>query len=266
MITSVGSAAHADTMHELEGSGIGFHVSTIDARVQGEGSVESIVAALDTAGTNVGCDAVLLVRGGGSRTDLLTLDSELVAEAIARCPKPVFTGIGHEIDVSIADEVAPRSFKTPTACAAGVAAIVIDFVDRSEASWSEIAGQSLSLLQDAEHDLATTARTVRSLVFAVVARAQSQLDIVSDRIRRRPLAVLKMATRVVDTASDWLRLLDPVTTMARGWSIVRTADGKSVTSVAQVHASDIVTAHFKDGAVRAEVREVISNDQEKGPR
>jgi exodeoxyribonuclease VII large subunit len=266
VITSVGSAAHADTMHELEGSGIGFHVSTIDARVQGEGSAESIIAALDSAGRIDECDAVLLVRGGGSRTDLLTFDSELVAEAIARCPKPVFTGIGHEIDVSIADEVAHRSFKTPTACAAGVAAMVNDYVDVTEAAWSAIAGQSLSLLQDAEHDLATTATTVRSHVFAAVARAQSQLDIASDRIRRRPVAVLKMATRVVDAASDRLRLLDPVTTMSRGWSIVRNAEGKSITSVAHVHASDIVTAYFTDGAVRTEVREVIPNDQKKGPR
>ena len=62
-------------------------------------------------------DVVLLVRGGGARTDLATFDSERVARAVANLAVPVFTGIGHEIDTSVADEVAHTAYKTPTACA-----------------------------------------------------------------------------------------------------------------------------------------------------
>jgi exodeoxyribonuclease VII large subunit len=263
LITSAGSAAHADTMHELVGSAIGFHVLTIDARVQGEGSVDSIIAALGTAGA-LDVDAVLLVRGGGSRTDLLSFDAEAVAEAIARCPLPVFTGVGHEIDVSIADEVAHRSFKTPTACAAGVVALVNDFVQRTETAWAGIAQQSLSLLQQSEHDLATTATKVKSLVMAVVAGAHARLEVAKDRLRRRPLVVLKNALHALDTAGERLRLLDPATTMARGWSIVRDVNGKSITSVTHVRAHDVVSAQFADGVVTAEVREVMSTRSTKG--
>jgi exodeoxyribonuclease VII large subunit len=265
LITSIGSAAYADTMHELEGADIGFHISTIDVRVQGEGSAESVVAALRTA-ASLDVDVVLLVRGGGSRTDLLTFESEAVAEAIAQCPKPVRTGIGHEIDVSVADEVAHRAYKTPTACAAGVVSMVNAFIDTTEAAWGEIASQSLTLLQEAEHELSTTATSLRSLVFAAVARAQSRLDVARDRIRRRPTAVLKLASQVVDAASERLRLLDPATTMARGWSIVRDANGKSIKSVAQMHTNDLVAVQFADGSVRAEVQEVLPGDNSKGSR
>lgn len=262
LITSVGSAAHADTMHELEGSGIGFEVFTIDARVQGEGAVDSIVAALAHVG-RLGVDVALLVRGGGSRTDLLSFDAEAVAEAIARCAVPVFTGVGHEVDTSIADEVAHRSFKTPTACAAGVVAMVNDFVERTENTWSAIAAQSLSLLQQSEHELATTAARVKSLVMTAVAGAQSRLDVASDRLRRRPLDVLKYASQSLDLAGERLRLLDPVTTMARGWSIVRDASGRSVTSVTQLRPHDVVTAQFADGVATTEVREVTSTTKGK---
>ena len=263
-VTSIGSAAHADATKELEASGIGFHISTIDARVQGEGSEESIVAALRAAGKMNSVDVVMLVRGGGSRTDLLSFDAESVAEAIAQCPKPVFTGVGHEIDVSVADEVAHRSFKTPTACAAGIVAMVNEFVAATEEAWSAIATQSMAMLQEADHNLATTAARVRSLVATAVATAQSRLDVALDRLRRRPLDVLKTANKAIDAIADRVRLLDPVNAMARGWSIVRDANGKTVTSVAQLSAHDVVTAQFADGIVHAEVREVVQQAKTKG--
>jgi exodeoxyribonuclease VII large subunit len=193
----------------------------------------------------------------------LSFDAEAVAEAIARCAVPVFTGVGHEIDISIADEVAHRSFKTPTACAAGVVAMVNDFVERTENTWSAIAMQSLTLLQQSEHELATTAARVKSLVMTAVAGAQSRLDVARDRIRRRPFDVLKYASQSLDSAGERLRLLDPVTTMARGWSIVRDANGRSVTSVAQLRPHDVVTAQFADGVATTEVREVTSTTKGK---
>jgi exodeoxyribonuclease VII large subunit len=78
--------------------------------------------------------------------------------------------------------------------------------------------------------------------------------------------VLKLANQVVDAASERLRLLDPATTMARGWSIVRDANGKSIKSVAQMHTNDLVAVQFADGSVRAEVQEVLPGDNSKGSR
>jgi exodeoxyribonuclease VII large subunit len=199
---------------------------------------------------------VLLVRGGGSRTDLLTFDSEAVAEAIAQSALPVFTGVGHEIDVSIADEVAHRSFKTPTACAAGVVAMVNNYVTATEQAWGVIATQSLTMLQRASHDLAATAGQVRSAVATAVATAQSRLEVAADRLQRRPREILKTATYNIDAAAGRVRLLDPVHAMARGWSIVRDERGKTIRSVKELTERDVVTAYFADGTVRAEVQEV----------
>ena len=75
-----------------------------------------VAAAVRTLGRR-DVDVVLVVRGGGARSDLATFDTEVVARAIATCPRPVLTGLGHEVDRSVADEVAHLALKTPTACA-----------------------------------------------------------------------------------------------------------------------------------------------------
>src|SRR5262249_23054504 len=105
LVTSRGSAAAADFLHELELSGFGWQVVVADTRVQGTDAEQSIVAALDRA-IAAEVDAVALVRGGGSRTELATFDAEALARAIASSPVPVLTGIGHEVDDSVADRVA----------------------------------------------------------------------------------------------------------------------------------------------------------------
>ncbi len=231
LLTSIGSAAHADTLHELEASGIGFDVQVYDVRVQGEDAAPTVVAALQQAAQRSDIDLIMLVRGGGSKTDLLAFDTEEIAAAIGKCAKPVFTGIGHEIDFSIADEVAYRAFKTPTACAAGVVEMVNEFVQLTEDTWAQIASAASDLLQSAEHDL------IRTL----------------DRIRHRPMDVLNLAAQTLKGASDRLRLLDPVNTMARGWSITRDAHGKTVRNVGQVAAGEQITTQLSDGTITSTV-------------
>jgi exodeoxyribonuclease VII large subunit len=199
--------------------------------VQGEDAAPTVVAAMKQAAKRDDIDLIMLVRGGGSKTDLLAFDTEEIATAIGKCAKPVFTGIGHEIDFSIADEVAHRAFKTPTACATGVAEVVNEFVQSTEEAWAQIAATASELLQSAEHEL------VRSL----------------DRIRRRPMDVLNLAAQSLKGASDRLRLLDPVNTMARGWSITRDAQGRTVRSAAQVSAGEQMTTQLSDGTISSTV-------------
>lgn len=113
LVTSEGSAAYHDLLATLRESGFGFQVTFVHAAVQGKEAERDVAAALALAGT-LPVDCVVLVRGGGARTDLAAFDSRAVAEAVARCPVPVVTGLGHEIDQSIADLVAHTAAKTPT--------------------------------------------------------------------------------------------------------------------------------------------------------
>jgi exodeoxyribonuclease VII large subunit len=113
LVTSLDSAAYHDFVSSLDQSGYGFEVVLAATPVQGQGAESRVAAALHALrSAGVGC--AVLVRGGGARSDLQIFDSRVVAEAIARAPFAVLTGLGHEIDQSVADLVAHASFKTPT--------------------------------------------------------------------------------------------------------------------------------------------------------
>ncbi len=116
LLTATDSAAYNDVVQTLVASGFSFRILACDVRVQGAETGRSVCAGLATLARHAP-DVILLVRGGGSRIDLAGFDREDIARAIAACPVPVLTGIGHEIDSSIADLVAHRAFKTPTAVA-----------------------------------------------------------------------------------------------------------------------------------------------------
>ncbi|MEY4227420.1 MAG: hypothetical protein RLZ84_12 [Actinomycetota bacterium] len=128
IISSAEAAGWADARQHLSESGIAFHVNFCAVRVQGEQAAPMVVQALDYFSQRADIDIVLLMRGGGSKSDLAAFDEESIALAIARCQHPVFTGIGHQVDRSIADEVAHTACKTPTACADAVIEHVSSFL------------------------------------------------------------------------------------------------------------------------------------------
>jgi exodeoxyribonuclease VII large subunit len=182
LITAEGSAAWHDVMNTLQASGIGFRVSTCDARMQGESTGPAVRAAL-AALAALRPDVILLVRGGGSRLDLSWFDREDIARAIAHCEVPVLTGIGHEIDRSVADLVAHRAFKTPTAVAEFVCEQAREARRRTEEVWAELlrlAGETLASEQDA---LLDTARRLRVASLGAVEVGASALRETSSRLR-----------------------------------------------------------------------------------
>lgn len=126
LITSQGSAAHADFHEQLTASAYAFDITVLSTRVQGEFAPEEI-ANIIVEGNRLDLDVLAVVRGGGARTDLAAFDTAPVARAIAASTKPVLCGIGHEIDSSVADMVAHASLKTPTACAQYLVERVVTF-------------------------------------------------------------------------------------------------------------------------------------------
>lgn len=231
VVSSAGAAGWADARQHLIESGYGFHVVFCDVLVQGEQSPPMVAAALTALGARDDVDVILVMRGGGSTSDLAAFDSEMVALAIADCPKPVFTGIGHETDRSIADEVAHTACKTPTACAEEVITMVDEFVGRLD-----------------EASLRLTAS-----IGLVIERANARLDLAVDRLRTRPRIVMERQRGRVAALADQVRLLDPVATMARGWSITRDSRGRVVTDATAVAPGDELVTSLANGSVTSTV-------------
>jgi exodeoxyribonuclease VII large subunit len=117
VITSPSGAAIRDILHILRRRFPAIPVVLYPAQVQGEQARFDLVQALDTAGRRAECDVLILARGGGSLEDLWAFNEEIVARAIAACPIPVISGVGHEIDFTIADLVADVRAPTPSGAA-----------------------------------------------------------------------------------------------------------------------------------------------------
>jgi exodeoxyribonuclease VII large subunit len=126
LVASPGTEGFRDFMGQVEESGIGFTIRVVPTRVQGRGAAPIVAGAVRRLQT-AGCDVIVIVRGGGSKADLATFDSEAVARAIARSDVAVWTGIGHTGDLSVADEVANRAFITPTDCGRELAVLAVAY-------------------------------------------------------------------------------------------------------------------------------------------
>ncbi|MCX7621296.1 MAG: exodeoxyribonuclease VII large subunit [Acidimicrobiales bacterium] len=257
LVTSIGSAAMADFLHELDHSGLGWTVVAVDARVQGLGAERSIVAALEQAVAHR-VEVVAVVRGGGARTDLAVFDTEAVARAIASCPVPVVTGIGHEIDSTVADAVAHRSFKTPTACAAGLVTIARSQVDRAEAAWASIVARARRHREVADHYLVSCARQVAAASRRVATRSLTLLDRDVGRVAGAARHQLAAAERRLEVAEAKADGRDPQRVLARGWSLTRTKAGRVVRRSKDVRVGDEIISVLVDGEICSIVTEVDS--------
>jgi len=121
VITSPTAAGYEDFIHQLTGNeyGFPFYIRLFPATMQGEKTEESVIAALDSIFPHADhFDVVVIIRGGGSTSELSSFDSYLLAANCAQFPLPVITGIGHERDDTVLDMVAHSRLKTPTAVAA----------------------------------------------------------------------------------------------------------------------------------------------------
>ena len=277
VVTSVGTAAWHDFHDEIRASSFGFELRVCDTRVQGDGAEHSVAAAIRTLGRRDDLDCIIVIRGGGARNELATFDTEPIALAIVSCAVPVVTGLGHEIDRSVADEVAAASYKTPTACARAVIDMVAEYRSDVEQAWAAIAALSIHRLADATTSLSDRAHRVARRTHAAVERAderlstrherlvaapprvvaahRQRLSTAAERLAGRSPHLLDAESKAIDAAAARLALLDPVNLLRRGWSISRDADGNLVRSVADVAPGSLITTQLADGRLTSRIEE-----------
>lgn len=212
LITSQDSAAANDFINTLKQSNFGFKIYLADALVQGDQTECSVINALTTI-EKLDLELVVIVRGGGSKTELFSLDNEAIARKIAAYRYPVWTGIGHEIDISILDHVANRYFKTPTAVAEELVARFIEMKrhleeaeHRFRSSWTyrlDIEKKNLEsstkgltrgsrkLIDNKSVNLRERANLLSSKVLGRLTREKSKMAVWTKTLRTAPLSMLR---------------------------------------------------------------------------
>jgi exodeoxyribonuclease VII large subunit len=255
VITSPSGAAVRDILHVLARRFPAAPVLIYPVPVQGAAAVPGIVAALELAAARAECDVLILARGGGSLEDLWAFNDERVARAMYRCPIPIVTGIGHEVDVTIADFVADVRAPTPT----GAAQLVVP----DAMVWRQRLAQFATRLQSAAR---RTLRSEQLRVAALASRLQQahpgarlrqhsqRLDELEVRLRLGVQSRLARLGAQLDVAARALQGVSPLATLARGFAVItRERDGALLSAADEVEIGETVQARLGSGSLRATV-------------
>jgi exodeoxyribonuclease VII large subunit len=276
LVASPGTEGCSDFLGQLTGSGFGFRVSHVRVTVQGAGAPSSIARAV-RALSRSDCDVIAVVRGGGARADMAAFENEAVVRAIATASKPVFTGIGHTGDETLADIVAARACITPTECgqqivegtrlwwaervvgpaallARRVPAYLADAQSRDTQARSRLTGAARQQLRVHRSALARKSLSLRRA--APDGLASSAVRVRAQAARLGPLSLGHLG-RQDERVQSWRRLLaayDVERQLERGYSLTLTADGDLVRSVSTLAEEQEIVTRFADGTVRSRVQ------------
>ncbi len=207
LITSEGSAAYHDFLSTLQESSYGFRVLFIHASVQGREAEREVASALGSL-ARLEIDCAVLIRGGGSRADLAVFDSRRIAEAVARAPVPVLTGLGHEIDQSIADLTAHTALITPTKVAEYLVDRVWTAEERLNAVRDALQQQALEPLRKAREAMGRAERGL-GLARYRLAEAAIRLTHLGRMLQSSVLQLLRGETRRVADLQQRLVVVAP---------------------------------------------------------
>ena len=252
VVSSSAAAGYRDFCNELREGGYAFCLTLFDAVVQGQAAEESICRALaDVAQRQEEFDAVVLIRGGGSASDLSCFNSYRLCSYVAQFPLPVITGIGHDKDTSVADMVAHTPLKTPTAVAAWLTERMAQQDGWLEEAAMRLAEAATRATQREQLRLERISGEVMRLGGTYCERAQSRLAMLREQLSAEVARFIDRRQMFLATAEGVVEGRKPDNILRMGFAIVR-CDGRAVKS-AEALAGREVEIELAKGKVKAKV-------------
>jgi exodeoxyribonuclease VII large subunit len=286
VISSGTAAGYGDFLRHISESPYGkaFHADLFEAMMQGENSPFSIAGAMSEAlSSDVHYDVILIMRGGGSVQDLASYDDYSLAKAIATCPIPVYTAVGHEKDFHICDEVAYGYAKTPTA----LADVFISYFEAEDNEISALEGrlaaafsrkvEGLSSALDSYGTRISSAvaykissqgyriDSLRDRIFGAVkgkvANMENRLKYLIPRLRASAAASIAAGLSKLDLIEAKISSSDPRGIISKGYALVLDGNGVRMDSASKAKPGDGMSVMFKDGVVSSKVLSVNRFDK-----
>lgn len=277
IVTSLGAAVLRDVATALARRAPHVELVVYPSAVQGAEAPGQLAAAITLASQRAEVDTLLVCRGGGSLEDLWAFNEVAVVRAIAACRLPVVSGVGHETDVTLADFVADLRAPTPTAAAELAAAAHADLLDelgalarhmtrsvhaRLDSQSQRLDRATLRLARPAQaiaghrQRLAMLAQRVGAAPRVRLERERQAAALAAVSLRHAAHRRLADRSRTVDLLDARLAGVDPQRVLARGYARLADAQGRTLSSVAQLRVGDAIDAVLSDGSARAQVLSV----------
>lgn len=258
LITSPHGQAYHDVLHRLRKQYPFVRVIEAGVSVQGSSAPDEIIMALDILNRSTRAEVILVVRGGGSPEDLAAFNDERLARALYASRIPVITGIGHEMDYTIADFVADHRAATPSLAAAAAVPDMGALVLRASALQGEMGVAISERIRAAQISWRNVNRTLLHASPGNRLRVHRQrADELGLQAERAMGLQLSSRRAQVDALKAQLRALDPFSILNRGYAMLSDAEtGQVVISPNAVHSGQLLRAQVADGefSVRAEPR------------
>lgn len=255
VVTSSSGAAVRDVLKVSLGRFPQCDLVVVPVTVQGTGSPAEIVEGLRRAGRIHGAEAVMLVRGGGSREDLNPFDEEDVVRAVRNCSLPVITGLGHQTDRTLSDLAADKDAPTPSAAAETL------FPSRGQVL-GEIAGYRDLLVTMTGSSLRRRsdmldrcgAAMAKSLDRSTLLPAESLVDRLFEKMSAATAKELATSNHKLEKTASSLDALSPLRVLSRGYASCLGPDGKMLSSALSISPGEAIVVRFRDGSLSAEVK------------
>jgi exodeoxyribonuclease VII large subunit len=256
IVTGNDAAAKRDVVATIRSRFPPASVLIAETYVQGPRAAGEIVAAIGALCERPEVDVVVLTRGGGSFEDLLPFSDERVVRAVATCPVPVVSAVGHEQDTPLCDLAADVRASTPTAAGKLVVPELTELFGKLDRAQGALARSVSRLLEHDRQRLARSAERLRSGPRLAVQRENLRLARARERLRLAPALAVERKRAGLENSAAKLAALSPVQTLKRGYAIVRTESGAVVGTSGDVSRGTHVDVTLAEGSFGARVEDV----------
>lgn len=255
VVSSVNAAGYRDFCKELEKCPYRIEHRLFDAFMQGAAAEESIIGALcAVADAEEPFDAVVIIRGGGSASDLNCFNAYRLCSYVAQFPLPVLTGIGHDKDTSVADMVAHTALKTPTAVAGWLAERAAQADAMLDTAAQQLQDAAVALIRGCELTLQRLEGEAAQLSWGLTARLAARLDHLAAQLPDAAAFFLARRGERLAAAEELVSSRSPRRILQLGFAVVR-SEGRAVTSAKDVVRGQELEIEVADGRFTTEVKQ-----------
>lgn len=235
------------------------------ATFQGNTASTSIIQVLGSAlrrwaqDYSIAPDLIVIIRGGGAVNDLAYLNDYDLAALLCKRTVPIWVGIGHEKDRTILDEIAHRSFDTPSKVIAGIRNLIVERVNEVSTALQTIKLLSQHQLIAYQSQNDQYLKTIKTLTQNQINEVQRSVDMLKSDTQYLAQQQIKLASQQVESLMRETLLQNPRNVMAKGYAIVR-SQGKAIRSIQQITDQEL-QIELKDGTIDATVTQVNAHEQ-----
>ena len=254
IVTGNDAAAKRDVITTIQSRFPGANVLVAETLVQGPRAAAGVIDALRALSESADVDVIVLTRGGGSFEDLLPFSDERLVRAVASCPVPVVSAVGHEQDTPLCDLAADVRASTPTMAGKLVVPELAQLSGKLDQARTSLARCVARVLERDALRLERNAERLRAAPRRALERERERIEHAHRRLRQAPALAVERKRAALETTAGKLRVLSPLQTLERGYAIVRT-ESHVVMDASELDVGAAVDVRVARGSFGARVEE-----------